>query len=330
MTATGARSPAGDSPPPELVARFKEALERLSPYWPDRGKLGLAVSGGPDSLALLLLAEAGIPQQFEVATVDHGLRPSSAHECAFVAEVCAARGIPCAILKVEVGPGNVQANARVARYAALGHWADNLSFPAVVTAHHADDQAETFLMRLNRGSGLAGLVGIREQEWMHPFRTSFVRPLLNVRRSDLGEVVAGSGLEAVSDPSNVDERFDRVRVRRFLEESDWLDPIAIARSAQLLGEVRRDIQHIALEEWESRVIEDAEGFRYVPRCGARSVEIEIVSAIIERMNGKVPRSEVARLLDRMETGESGNVGGVLATVEGQEWVFRPEPPRRGV
>ena len=70
------------------------------------------------------------------------------------------------------------------------------------------------------------------------------------------------------------------------------------------------------------------GFRYVPRCGARSVEIEIVSAIIERMSGKVPRSEVARLIGRMDGGESGNLAGVLATVEGEEWVFRPEPPRR--
>ena len=81
MTATGARSPAAE-PPAELVARFKAALERL---WPEGGKLGLAVSGGPDSLAMMLLAEAAIPERFEVATVDHGLRPDSANECAMVA-----------------------------------------------------------------------------------------------------------------------------------------------------------------------------------------------------------------------------------------------------
>jgi len=328
MTATGARSPAGDSPPPELVARFRDALDQLCAFWIDRGKMGLAVSGGPDSLAMMLLAEAAIPDWFEVATVDHGLRPESAAECTMVAELCAARSIPCAVLRVEVGPGNVQANARTARYAALGGWAEERGLAAVATAHHADDQAETLLMRLNRGSGLAGLSGIREREWMLGLRTMFIRPLLGTRRRELGEVIAAAGLDPARDPSNFDERFDRVRVRRFLAESDWLDPLALARSAQLLGEARRGIEHIALEEWECRVTEDENGFRYIPRCGARPVEIEIVSAIIERMGGKVPRSEVARLIDRLNSGESGNLAGVLATVEGDEWVFRREPPRR--
>jgi tRNA(Ile)-lysidine synthase len=325
MTATGARSPAADE---ALVALFGEELERLCPFWRDRGKLGFAVSGGPDSLAMLLLAQAAIPGEFEVASVDHGLRPESADECALVAAICAARSISCAVLKVEVEPGNVQANARKARYSALGQWAEERGLAAIATAHHADDQAETLLMRLNRGSGPVGLAGIRERDWMLGMRTPIVRPLLGARRHELAEVVAAAGLEATNDPSNADERFDRVRVRRFLAESDWLDPLALARSAQLLGEVRRDIQHIALEEWECRVTEDELGFRYVPRCGARSVEIEIVSTIIERMSGKVPRSEVARLIGRMDGGESGNLAGVLATVEGEEWVFRPEPPRR--
>ena len=327
MTAPGARSPAGDSPPPELVARFREELDRLCAFWPDQGKMGLAVSGGPDSLAMMLLAEAAIPHQFEVATVDHGLRSESADECAAVAAICEARSIPCTILKVEVEPGNVQANARAARYRTLGQWAEKRGLAAIATAHHADDQAETLLMRLNRGSGL-GLAGIRDCDWMFGMRTPIVRPLLGTRRHELANVVASAGIEAMDDPSNADERFDRVRVRRFLAASDWLDPLALARSAQLLGEVRRDIQHIALEEWECRVMEDDGGFRYVPRCGARSVEIEIVSAIIERMSSKVPRSEVARLIERIDAGRSGNLAGVLAIAEGREWVFRPEPSRR--
>src|SRR6187399_3479258 len=109
MTATGARSPAAPELPPEQVARFSEALARV---WPDGGRLGLAVSGGPDSLAMLLLAEAAIPGQFEVATVDHGLRPESARECAKVAEICAGRAIDCAMLAVTVSGGNLQAGAR--------------------------------------------------------------------------------------------------------------------------------------------------------------------------------------------------------------------------
>src|SRR5690349_19015601 len=105
MTATGARSAA---PPEELDAylvRFQHYLARL---W-SGDRLGLAVSGGPDSLAMLLLAEAAIPGQFEVATVDHGLRPESIAECAFVESICRERGVPCAVLSVSVDDdGNLQ------------------------------------------------------------------------------------------------------------------------------------------------------------------------------------------------------------------------------
>src|SRR6187551_645510 len=104
MTATGARSPAAADPSPELVARFAEALSRL---WPEGGRLGLAVSGGPDSLAMLLLAQAALPGQFEVATVDHGLRPQSADECAMVAALCKRGEIECAVRKVSVSSGNL-------------------------------------------------------------------------------------------------------------------------------------------------------------------------------------------------------------------------------
>src|SRR5688500_5455850 len=207
MTATGARLPA--APEPDLVARFAEALARL---WPDGGRLGLAVSGGPDSLAMLLLAEAAIPGRFEVATVDHGLRPASAGECALVAQICADRAVPCSILQVTVAPGNVQNEARKARYAALTAWAEQRVLSAIATAHHADDQAETLLMRLNRGSGLSGLAGVREEGLLVGplFMCPVIRPLLHFRRSELAEVVARSGIAPIEDPSNSDDRFDRV------------------------------------------------------------------------------------------------------------------------
>src|SRR5690606_24714044 len=106
MTATEARSLAAEAADRALAARFGQELERL---WPEGGRLGLAVSGGPDSLAMLLLAAAAIPGQFEVATVDHGLRAESAAECAMVARICAERAVPCEVLPVHVAAGNVQA-----------------------------------------------------------------------------------------------------------------------------------------------------------------------------------------------------------------------------
>ena len=109
---------------PELTERFAADLDAL---WPlaERGgaRLGLAVSGGPDSLALLLLAHAALPGQIAVASVDHGLRPEAAGEVALVEQVCAARGIAFTPLSITVPPGNLQAQARAGRYAALRAWA---------------------------------------------------------------------------------------------------------------------------------------------------------------------------------------------------------------
>ncbi len=331
MIATEARSPA--APEPDLVARFAEALARL---WPEGGRLGLAVSGGPDSLAMLLLAEATIPGRFEVATVDHGLRPASAGECAMVAEVCAARGIPCSVLQVTLAPGNLQSEARKARYTALAAWAEHRVPSAVATAHHADDQAETLLMRLNRGSGLSGLTAVREARFMPGSVVSVIRPLLAFRRQELGEMVAAAGLEPVQDPSNADPRFDRVRIRNALADADWLDPLALSRSACLLGEALQAIEASAETEWLNGVSEHGEGFAYMPSAGSAYIEIEVVTAIIGRLDGSPRRSEVARLIERLKAGRTGNLAGVAARpvteragdVSIQKWLFAAEPPRR--
>ena len=102
---------------------------------------------------MLLLAHAALPGRIEAATVDHGLRTESAAEAGAVAGFCADMGVPHTSLKVEVAPGNLQSQARDARYAALGRWLEERGLAALVSAHHADDQAETLLARLNRASG---------------------------------------------------------------------------------------------------------------------------------------------------------------------------------
>jgi tRNA(Ile)-lysidine synthase len=330
MTATGARSAA---PPDELVARFKAALERL---WPRGGKLGLAVSGGPDSMAMLLLAEAAIPGRFEVATVDHGLRPESVAECKTVADICAERGIPCEVLTVRVSGGNLQAEARAARYEALLDWAARQGLDAVATAHHVDDQAETLLMRLNRGSGVSGLAGVREWQPMGNWIPEPIRPLLGFRKADLKSVVRRAGLRPVEDPSNVDGRFDRARVRKKLARVDWLDPVALARSAQNLADADEAIEWMVRDEWTYRTDQEDGVIRYRGdwretndrRFVPREVALRLVERAVAAFGGKVRRSEAARLADSLGRGEGGSLGGVIATVEGKEWVFRREPPRR--
>jgi tRNA(Ile)-lysidine synthase len=331
-------------PDPEAVERFARELDRL---WPpeDRErqtKLGLAVSGGPDSLALLLLANAMHPGEIAVASVDHGLRPEAAGEVAFVERVCAALDLPFTALKVRVAGGNLQASAREARYAALSRWVREEGLGALATAHHADDQAETLLMRLARGSGLSGLAGVRAA---HPFDPGdggdpfpLLRPLLGWRKAELEALVAASGIEPVRDPSNEETRFDRVRMRDHLAQHDWLDAQALATSAEHLAEAWRAIEWYAQIDWEEMVAREPDGgFRYnanVPRV----IQIETVRRIVRELGGVVSRAEAGRAADRLWRGENASLGGVLGVptvetiarvgVEMRVWRFTPEPPRR--
>ena len=317
---------------PALVARFKAALDRLNP---SGGTIGLAVSGGPDSMAMLLLAVKAIPGRFEVATVDHGLRPEAKDECALVVAACEGRGVPCEVLGVEVGEGNVQAEARRARYDALGGWARRRGLASVATAHHADDQAETLLMRLNRASGIDGLAGIRERLEIADEDTSFrvIRPLLGFRRAELLGLVEEAGLPFATDPSNSDQAYDRVRLRQALAEADWLDAGAVAASAGHLADAL-DALNYAFEPLFARHMRSRE------RDGEVEIRLSLLPdtpryfrfAAVDRalrgVGGDPRGGDVDRLLDKLERGEGGNVAGVLATVERGEWYFRPEPPRR--
>lgn len=321
MIATATGSAAAENP---LVRRFAKALGRLNP---GHGKIGLAVSGGPDSVAMLLLARAAMPGGFSVATVHHGLREEAADECALVQQLSRERGAACAVLRVTVGAGNLQAAAREARYAALARWAEEQSLAAVATAHHADDQAETLLMRLNRGSGLAGLSAIREQTVLPGSGIPLIRPLLSFRRAELAGLVAEEGIAPVRDPSNADQRFDRVRLRQLLAKADVIDPLAAALSAAHLAEAEEALDWAARREWAARVAVEAGTIRYRPEA-PRAIMLRIVERAIAELGGITRGGDTARLLDKLLAGTGGNVGGVLARAKRDVWVFTPEPPRR--
>jgi tRNA(Ile)-lysidine synthase len=167
----------------------------------------VACSGGADSLALLILAaEAGLDPV--AVHVDHGLRPESAAEGAVVRDVAAGLGVASRCVQVDVGVGsNLEARARDARYAALETARAELGATAVLVAHTADDQAETVLLNLLRGSGASGLAGMPAR------RGHIVRPLLGVRRVDVHAVCAERGITAVVDSSNEDRIHRRNWVR---------------------------------------------------------------------------------------------------------------------
>lgn len=325
-------------------ARFAAGLAALWPEEDRTGPLGLAVSGGPDSLALMLLAHAALPGRIAVASIDHGLRPEAAGEVALVERLAATRGIPFTAITLTPQPGNLQAQARAGRYAALADWARASGLGAVATAHHADDQAETLLMRLNRGSGLAGLAGVRAASRIEGSEVVLLRPLLGWRKAELEAVVAAAGIVAVQDPSNANPDFDRVAIRAHLAGADWLDPAQLAASAAHIAEGWQALQWYAECEWDEMVVRDETapgglGFAYCAN-GPRVVAIETIIRIIAELGGHATRAEAARAWDRLWQGENASLGGVLAVpgVEKVEkigvpmrvWRFRPEPPRGSV
>lgn len=292
------------------------------------GRLGLAVSGGPDSLALLLLAHAALPERIEAATVDHCLRAESADEAATVARVCAALGVPHAVLSVSVGEGNLQAQAREARYAALAEWMDNRELAALATAHHADDQAETLLMRLGRGSGVAGLAGVRARGMVPETELPLLRPLLEWRRTELAAVVAAAGLTAAADPSNSDERFDRVRMRQAIAGADWLDVAALAQSAAHLADADAALDWAARREWAEQVEKTALGATYRPRA-PRAVALRVLARLVTELTGEEPRgSAVARLFDSLVGRQPASIGKLVARPLPGGWSFTQAPQRR--
>ncbi len=310
------------------IARFAADLARL---WPEGKKLGLAVSGGPDSLALLLLAKATMADRAEVASVDHGLRPESAREAAMVAELCAAYGIPHKILTVKVAQGNLQDKARIARYAAMGNWMKERGLGALATAHHADDQAETLIMRLNRGSGVAGLAGVRARGVVPGTKLTLLRPLLGWRRAELAAIVEASGLEPAQDPSNLDPRYDRVRIREGLKDADWLDVAGVATSAAHLADAEAVLQWAVRREWEEAVEVGEAEIRYRPKAPL-VIRIRILARAIALLGNKSRMGSVAQLIQKLANGKDATLGGVVARVEkgtGAEcWILRKEPPRR--
>ncbi|MBN2192336.1 MAG: tRNA lysidine(34) synthetase TilS [Polyangiaceae bacterium] len=201
------------SHPPSLVTIVRRTLRedcRLEP----RARLLLAVSGGGDSQALLdVLARLRPTFGFALFAqgVDHGLRPEARAELDHARRLALAHGIPFAVTRLAVPRGpNLQARARAARFAALRAAAHELGIPLIATAHHADDRAETVLLRLLRGSGPRGLAALP------PRSEDLIRPLIRGRRREILAYLSRREIPFASDPSNEDPRFLRVRVRREL------------------------------------------------------------------------------------------------------------------
>jgi tRNA(Ile)-lysidine synthase len=316
----------------EAVERFKRDID---PLVGSDARFGVAVSGGPDSLALLLLAAEARGSKVEAATVDHAFRPESRGEAEMVAALCERLGVPHTILTAqwEQKPETaIQERARLMRYRLLGDWARERGLTAIATAHHLDDQAETFIMRLSRGSGVRGLAGMRALARAAAGQVALVRPLLGWRHSELEGVCASAGLVPAQDPSNDDDQFERVRVRKALAGTDWLDPTAVAASAAHLAEADGALHWATTLEWQRSVTREGGQIVYKPTDAPREIRRRIIRRAIlalatEGAGAELRGRELDQVLAALRNGRRATLRGVLC-IGGPEWRFTRAPARR--
>ncbi|UVO55347.1 tRNA lysidine(34) synthetase TilS [Sphingomonas sp. SUN039] len=315
--------PTPNAPPEALLDRFLSDCRRVAPVARDE-RIGLGVSGGPDSLALLLLAHATFGASVEAATVDHRLRPESTEEAEFVAAICHDLGIRHTVLTL---PGRRRGNlgqwARELRYAQLREWASGQKLAWLMTAHHADDQLETVVMRLNRGSGVGGMSGIRARNG------NVVRPLLGWRHNELVGIVRASGLGAIDDPSNRDDRYDRARLRKALATADWLDPLAAVTMAAALDEADEALAWASRRVGNERVVREGDELIFDARDLPPEIERRVVAGCIRLLNAKAKLDgpKVTRLLNTLRGAGKSTLDGVACDARGTGWVFRLAPER---
>lgn len=319
-------------PEPSLIERFGRDLDALIAC---DTRIGIAVSGGPDSLALLLLAAAARPGSVEAATVDHALRAESRAEAEAVRAICGKIGVAHQVLTIDwtAEPETaLQERAREERYRLLAQWAKERGLGAVVTAHHLDDQAETLLMRLARGAGVRGLAGMRASTTVPGSDVLLLRPLLGWRRTELQGICAAAGVQPANDPSNEDGRFERIRIRRAMAAAEWLEAGPVASSASYLGDADKALDWATRQEWIRAVNNGGAEIVYRPEDAPTEIRRRIVLEALSRLaaegEGNALRGrELERLVAALGSGGTATLRGVLCS-GGVEWRFSRAPRRR--
>ena len=298
------------------------------------GRLGVAVSGGSDSVALLHLLAGHAPLRdagLYCVTVDHGLRPESAAEARFVSELCCSLDIPHQTLCWQGwdGRGNTQDAARRARYSLMADWAHTHGIGAVALGHTQDDQAETVLMRLARGAGVDGLSAMAGHRAAHGI--SWLRPMLGIGREELRGYLRHQGISWKDDPGNENTDYDRIRTRKALRD---LEPLGIdAGRLAMVAAHMADARDVLQQQTHAVATELLE-----VRCGAVCMPWQslcdlpgetrrrLVTGTLRWIGGGdyAPRhSSVSALMGTLETSVAGTAAGCQALRRGSDlWLFR--------
>lgn len=336
----------------DLHARFAAQMGALlGPEFPT--SLGLAVSGGGDSMAMLHLAAPwarAMGLGLRVATVDHGLRAESAAEAALVARVCAELQVPHSTLlwKGQAGhgwdgKGNLSAAARAARHQLLDQWRGSMAH--ILFAHTRDDQAETVLMRLARGSGVEGLSGMASTQMMSPPPLPggqggwmLLRPLLDTTRAELRHFLKVLHIPYVDDPTNDDPKYDRVKARQALQALACLGITVegVAQTAVRMSRARDALQARATEVAKTCVLQahyevqlDRDRFAALER----DTQLRLLARGLQTVasNPYRPRSSALEaVLDRALAGGDGVLHGAQVLVRRDRiWLIREAKALQG-
>lgn len=314
------------------------------------GGLVIATSGGPDSTALLILAARWAkrreqPPALLAVTIDHGLRPQAAAEAAAVKRLARRLGVPHRTLRWRGNKpkSGLQEAARRARYRLLAQAAARCGYRHILTAHTLDDQAETVLFRLARGSGLTGLAGMAAASLL-PLADGggifFVRPLLAIPKSRLIATLQAAKIPFSEDPSNTDPRFTRARLRALMPAlaREGLDARGLSRLASRMRRAEAAIEFavraaraaLAPAAWQgpNHVVFDARQFLDLPA----EVGLRLLGGAIAQVGNEGPvklaKLETIYAAVRREAPLRRTLAGALVTLAAHRLSIERAPPRR--
>jgi len=324
------------------AAEFDRLMAAVGPF-ETRPRLAVAVSGGSDSMALALLVAAWARRHGDgitAVTVDHGLRPEAAAEARQVGRWLRTRGIAHRILRWRPPPdgalpGGLQAAARTARYGLLAGWCRRHGVLHLALAHQQEDQAETLLLRLARGSGLDGLAAMAPVAERASVR--LIRPLLPIARVRLRATLAHARQAWIDDPSNDDPVHARIRMRRLLPAlaGEGLGAARLAATAAHLGRARAAIDDAVAALLSEAAAVFPAGYIRLEAAALRAAPTEVSLRALARclvtVGGRAyaPRLDrLERLHDRVRSGELGGgatLGGCIALPRRGDLLICREP-----
>ena len=317
-----------------IFTRFNDQMSRIVD---GESKIAVAVSGGSDSLALSLLLNQWIKNkggEIVCITIDHKLRVESSNEAIKVGNILRDLSIKHYIIEWfgKKTKSNLQEKARIARYNLLTDYCHQHNIEYLATGHQRNDQAENFIIRADHGSGVYGLAGIPTIGEFNKIK--IIRPLLEFKKEELQALLKEENIEWIEDPSNQNEHFMRVKVRKLLNEyPEWIDKLAnISNNLSKAKEcieymLKKSITELVTFPSQDMVLIELLGFNQLPQ----EIRFRMISTMLQNIGSKdkPARAErIERLLNKVAAGnlfKASTLGGCLISrKKGQLVITREE------